>query len=61
MVVLEVGSWTRSKTLIQSGNRPYAVTAHFLTPDEGAERSYREVGRAVPLVRLGAAVGQRLP
>jgi deazaflavin-dependent oxidoreductase (nitroreductase family) len=25
------------KTLIQFGNRPHAVTAHFLTPDEGAE------------------------
>ena len=25
------------KTLIQVGNRPHAVTAHFLTPDEGAE------------------------
>jgi len=25
------------KTLIQFGNRPHAVTAHFLTPDEGAD------------------------
>ncbi|MGW0763816.1 nitroreductase family deazaflavin-dependent oxidoreductase, partial [Streptomyces sp. NPDC002814] len=27
----------QSKTLIRIGNRPYAVTAHFLPPDEGAE------------------------
>ncbi|WP_171118169.1 MULTISPECIES: nitroreductase family deazaflavin-dependent oxidoreductase [unclassified Streptomyces] len=27
----------RPKTLIQFGNRPHAVTAHFLTPEEGAE------------------------
>ncbi|MEU9207753.1 nitroreductase family deazaflavin-dependent oxidoreductase [Streptomyces sp. NPDC048415] len=25
------------KTLIQFGNRPHAITAHFLPPDEGAE------------------------
>ncbi|KUL42824.1 nitroreductase family deazaflavin-dependent oxidoreductase [Streptomyces regalis] len=25
------------KTVIQIGNRPHAVTAHFLSPDEGAE------------------------
>ncbi|MEV7891825.1 nitroreductase family deazaflavin-dependent oxidoreductase [Streptomyces sp. NPDC002817] len=25
------------KTLIRFGSRPHAVTAHFLTPDEGAE------------------------
>lgn len=25
------------KTLIRFGNRPHAVTAHFLTPDEGAD------------------------
>lgn len=25
------------KTLLQFGNRPYAVTAHFLPPDDGAE------------------------
>ncbi|MBC2907627.1 nitroreductase family deazaflavin-dependent oxidoreductase [Streptomyces cupreus] len=76
------------KTLVQIGNRPYAVTAHFLTPGEGAEimadyarrhprtarrlcafmgfpiddeTSYREAGRAIPLVRLDTAVGQRLP
>ncbi|QOV34529.1 nitroreductase family deazaflavin-dependent oxidoreductase [Streptomyces ferrugineus] len=75
------------KTLIQFGNRPYAVTAHFLPPDEGAEvmvgyghrhprtarrlcafmglpadggkASFREAGRAIPFVRLEAAVGQR--
>ncbi|MFG2549443.1 nitroreductase family deazaflavin-dependent oxidoreductase [Streptomyces sp. NPDC048581] len=75
------------KTLIQFGNRPHAVTARFLPPDEGAEimagyarrhprtarslcaymglyvdggeASYREAGRAVPFVRLDAAVGRR--
>lgn len=75
------------KTLIQFGNRPHAVTAHFLTPGDGAEitagyarrhprtarrlcaftglpvdgteASYREAGRAVPLVRLDAAAGHR--
>ncbi|MDX3532403.1 nitroreductase family deazaflavin-dependent oxidoreductase [Streptomyces sp. ID05-39B] len=73
------------KTLIQVKNRPFAVTARFLPPDEGAdimagyaqrrprtarrlcafmglpvdggEASYREAGRAIPFVRLDAAVG----
>ncbi|WP_409468621.1 nitroreductase family deazaflavin-dependent oxidoreductase [Streptomyces sp. HC307] len=75
------------KTVIQVGNRHHAVTAHFLSPDEGAEvmadyarrhprtarrlcafmglpvgggeASFREAGRAIPLVRLEAADRQR--
>ena len=33
------------KTLIRFGNRPHAVTAHFLAPDEGAEIMAGYAGR----------------
>ncbi|WP_329138386.1 nitroreductase family deazaflavin-dependent oxidoreductase [Streptomyces sp. NBC_00670] len=33
------------KTVLQFGNRHHAVTARFLTPDEGAEITARHVGR----------------
>ncbi|MYR55903.1 nitroreductase family deazaflavin-dependent oxidoreductase [Streptomyces sp. SID625] len=39
------------KTVVQAGNRHHAVTAHFLTPDEGAVVMARYAARSPRLAR----------